>query len=556
MRHMNFKYILFAFTLFFLCCFFQTDSCYAGAYAYIANGGEDTISVIEIVENSIVGSISVASSPYGVAVDPNGDYVFVSNSSDGTVSVIDPLFYSVIKTFSVGSGPKGIAASPDGTYLYVANNGDNTVSIIDFWNDEIGSVAVGREPLGVVAGPEGKYIYVCNYSDSSISVISGETDTVISTITNDISSDQTAFDGPFGIATSSNGHYIYVVDNTSAKLAIIDAESFYNDDEADAYALYGSVAVGNDPRDVCVVTIDNYDYAYVSNYGDNTVSIVRFSDLSVNEVTVGSGPICISSTPDGDFVYVVNNLDSTVSVIDTADNTVTSSITAGGSPVSFGNFIGGKTPFTPTNLEATLKGDTTDVISLTWEDKSDDEIGFKIVRKKYTTGSYGGIKTLSTDTTSYEDSGLDGNATYYYKVYAYNHMGNSDYSNEADVTTEESDSTSGCFIATAAYGSSFEPKVRLLRKFRDHFLLSNTWGKTFVHLYYEKSPPIAHFISNHGFLRALTRWSLLPLIGSAWLMLAVGPQTALLLLAVFLAAFVPVTAALLKRRKSKRSFQV
>jgi YVTN family beta-propeller protein len=142
----------------------------------------------------------------------------------------------------------------------------------------------------------------------------------------------------------------------------------------------------------------------------------------------------------------VNNLDSTVSVIDTADNSVTSTIPVGGSPVSFGNFVGGKTPLTPTNLEGTLKDEN--VITLTWDDKSDDELGFKIVRKKYTRGSYGGIKTLSA------------------------------------ATTEESDDSSGCFIATAAYSSPMEPKVRLLRDFRDRFLLTTGKGKAFVHLYY------------------------------------------------------------------------
>ena len=410
MRYNNFRHIIFSFTLFILCWLFQTGSCYAGAHAYIANSGKDTVSVIKIVDNSIVDSIPVVSNPYGVEVDPNGNYVFVSNSSDGTVSVIDSLFHSAIKTFSVGAAPMGIATFFDGTYLYVANNGDNTVSIIDFWNDKTSNVNVGKEPLGVSSGPEGKYIYVCNYSDNTISVIDGETNTLMSTITNTISSDETVFDGPFGIATSSNGHLLYVANNMGSKLSIINAESFYDDDTADTYTFYSSVAVGINPRGVCITKIDDYDYAFVSNYSDNTVSVVNSMDLSVNEITVGSGPLGISGTPDGKYVYVVNSIDSTVSVIDTGDNAVTSTIPVGGSPVSFGNFIGGKTPVTPINLTATLKDDN--VITLTWDDKSDDELGFKIVRKKYTDGSYGGIITLSAETTSYEDSGLDGNVSY------------------------------------------------------------------------------------------------------------------------------------------------
>ena len=80
----------------------------------------------------------------------------------------------------------------------------------------------------------------------------------------------------------------------------------------------------------------------------------------------------------------------------------------------------------------------------------------------------------------------------------------------------------GCFIATAAFGSLIEPHVRLLRQFRDRFLLTNTPGKAFVRLYYAYSPPIADFISDHESLRMIMRWSLAPLIGVSWMLLHLG----------------------------------
>jgi hypothetical protein len=78
---------------------------------------------------------------------------------------------------------------------------------------------------------------------------------------------------------------------------------------------------------------------------------------------------------------------------------------------------------------------------------------------------------------------------------------------------------SACFIATAAYGSSLEPKVMLLRRFRDRFLLKNGMGRAFVDFYYEYSPPIANFIAIHACLRAAARWALLPLINLSWVAL-------------------------------------
>jgi hypothetical protein len=80
----------------------------------------------------------------------------------------------------------------------------------------------------------------------------------------------------------------------------------------------------------------------------------------------------------------------------------------------------------------------------------------------------------------------------------------------------------GCFIATAAYGSIMEPQVKLLRDFRDKFLLNNALGKYFVRNYYTYSPPIADFIAKHGSLRAIVRVSLLPVVGMSWVALKLG----------------------------------
>lgn len=73
-------------------------------------------------------------------------------------------------------------------------------------------------------------------------------------------------------------------------------------------------------------------------------------------------------------------------------------------------------------------------------------------------------------------------------------------------------SKSGCFIATAAYGSYLDPHVKVLRSFRDDVLLQSRMGTAFVKFYYKHSPPIADYIAQHESLRMLFRLLLTPVI--------------------------------------------
>jgi len=71
---------------------------------------------------------------------------------------------------------------------------------------------------------------------------------------------------------------------------------------------------------------------------------------------------------------------------------------------------------------------------------------------------------------------------------------------------------SGCFIATAAYGSPMAKEINILREFRDNTLEKNRTGRFFVSMYYSLSPPVANFISKDDELRAIVRHALSPVV--------------------------------------------
>jgi len=90
-----------------------------------------------------------------------------------------------------------------------------------------------------------------------------------------------------------------------------------------------------------------------------------------------------------------------------------------------------------------------------------------------------------------------------------------------------------CFIATAAFDSPLHPKVRILRDFRDKYLMPSRLGQIIIDFYYRHSPKIASLIAKHKALKLVVRFSLLPLVAFSYSMLRLGPaMTAAMLLVI------------------------
>lgn len=115
------------------------------------------------------------------------------------------------------------------------------------------------------------------------------------------------------------------------------------------------------------------------------------------------------------------------------------------------------------------------------------------------------------------------------------------------------DGGGGCFIATAAYGSYMEPHVKILRDFRDTYLLDNRPGRSFVNAYYQYSPPIADYIADHSAFKAAVRIGLAPVVGISYVML----HTSAMQMVVFFSLLVGIfLIAWFILRTSRRKVQV
>lgn len=155
---------------------------------------------------------------------------------------------------------------------------------------------------------------------------------------------------------------------------------------------------------------------------------------------------------------------------------------------------------------------------------------------------------IDKNTTIYTVTGLSDDKTYYFAAKAFDAEGlESDWSNVVSTNDDPNGSVTeqgppptvsgvvgeGCFIATAAYGSNMDRHVTILTKFRDKHLLTNSIGRDIVDAYYKFSPPVANYLHNHPFARAVVRYALIPITGMAYISLQI-PLLVLLFAFTFL----------------------
>ena len=112
-----------------------------GRHAYVTNFADHTVSVIDlpttlatdlynaILKLKVNNVIPVGINPRGLAVTPDSKHAIVVNVGEDTMSVIDTANATVISTSYVGYSPDQVAVAPDNT-AYVTSRGDGTVTVI------------------------------------------------------------------------------------------------------------------------------------------------------------------------------------------------------------------------------------------------------------------------------------------------------------------------------------------------------------------------------------------------------------------------------------------
>jgi YVTN family beta-propeller protein/autotransporter-associated beta strand protein len=254
------------------------------AYAYVANTGDNTVSVIDTASRTVVQTIATGNSPRSLTIGPDGSRLFVPNfngssvsvytvnattgqltllntialttnspfslavtpdgktlyvvsSNQNKVSVVDVASGTTTTTISVGNSPLYVAINPAGTTAYVTNSTSTVVSVIDMATNTVSaSVTVGPVPTGVLVAPDGLHWYVAVQNNNAI----GQYDTATNTA---VAAQAASGQVPLGLGISPDGKTLYVGDRGSDDRM----HAFSIDATTGALTSIGTTAAGNDP---------------------------------------------------------------------------------------------------------------------------------------------------------------------------------------------------------------------------------------------------------------------------------------------------------------------
>jgi YVTN family beta-propeller protein len=158
-----------------------------GSKAYVANGGDNTLSVINPATKAVITTIPVGADPVAAWIGQDGK-MYVDNEEGQTISVIDVATNTVVQTINLGFMPGSAAHNPIKKELWVTDP-DNAK--VHYWSWDpaagqwvhAGAFTTGAGAHATAFTEDGNTAYVTNQMAASVSVIQTATHTKIKDIT-------------------------------------------------------------------------------------------------------------------------------------------------------------------------------------------------------------------------------------------------------------------------------------------------------------------------------------------------------------------------------------
>jgi DNA-binding beta-propeller fold protein YncE len=262
----------------------------------LKQGPDNKIYVIDLKAKpaKLAATITGASQPSGLSINPAGNLALVANRADKSISVlsVNGTDVKIIDTVPMGDEVSHVVFTPDGKHALATKNTVNKVALLDVDGNKVTytkrDLLVGLFPYNIVVAPNGSIALTADNGNAGSS--DGNVDTVS------------------------------VIDLTAQPPRVIDHVTVPDSPEGLAFSPKGNLAAA---ADALGSNKSKQDFFY---HPHGLITILRVDGKKVvklNDIEVGGLPEAVCFTPDGRYLYAGNYIDQDFSILRVDGNKVT-----------------------------------------------------------------------------------------------------------------------------------------------------------------------------------------------------------------------------------------
>ncbi|MGA2405303.1 MAG: beta-propeller fold lactonase family protein [Bacteroidales bacterium] len=255
--------------------------------------------------------------PLNIAVSPSKKLAAITNNgeSDQTIQLVDIEREVILDSIIIGKAWLGLTFSGDGKYLYASGGNDNIIIRYAIRNNHLSvydSIRIGKawpvkiSVAGMALDDAKNRLYVVTKENNSLYVLDTQSKKVVS---------QYPLGGEGYTCILSPDHkLLYISCWGCDKIVLFDTYQ---------QKITGSVAVGDNPNDLCIT--GNGHYLFVANANDNNVSVIDTRQMKVIETLnsalypdsrAGSTTNSVALSTDEKTLYIANADNNCLAVFD------------------------------------------------------------------------------------------------------------------------------------------------------------------------------------------------------------------------------------------------
>lgn len=266
-----------------------------GKFALVAHPQSNTVSKIDLSNNSVIATINVDNSPRSIAIDPEGKFAYVVTRGS-RVAKINLSIDMVIANIEVGEDTSKIVIDNVGKFAYTVGWNPSYVSQIDLQSGVMTS-KYRLNGSSVTIDPSGAFLYVMNTRNFTETIRLG----LISKI--DLKSGKLVASietngKPECMVINREGTYAYV--NLSWGVVKIDLQTNTEVKEI-------RISTSSTPSTECLFINPLKTFIYVPDSDNNTVSEINLENDEVKVISALQGLRMITFDPNGKFAYAIGD---------------------------------------------------------------------------------------------------------------------------------------------------------------------------------------------------------------------------------------------------------